>query len=76
MSTETRRALDSETHGHVRYVVESSERHLLCEVFSKLEVVQVNQQTVYYVWESTINGFYEELYSSLEHLNFNKRLVK
>ncbi len=60
-STETRRAPDPETHGHVRYVVESSERHLLCEVCSKLEVVQVNQQTVYYVWEFTVYSFYKEL---------------
>ncbi len=45
--------------------MESSERHLLCEVCSKLEVVQVNQQTVYYFRESTVHGFYEELYSSL-----------
>ena len=50
---------------NVRYVVVSSERHLLCEVCSKLEVVQVNQQTVYYVRESTIHGFYEELNSPL-----------
>ncbi len=65
MPTETRRALDSETHGHVRYVVESSERHLLCKVCSKLEVVQVNQQTVYYVRESAVQCFDKELCSTL-----------
>ena len=64
-TTETSLTSHSETHGHVRYVVVSSERHLLCEVCPKLEVVQVDQQTVYYVGELTLHCFYEELYSSL-----------
>ncbi len=42
--------------------MESGKRHLLCEVCSKLEVVQVNQQTVYYIRESSIQGLYEELF--------------
>ena len=45
--------------------MDSSERHLLRKVCSKLEVVQVNQQTVYYVRESTIQCFYEKLNLSL-----------
>ena len=59
-------ASHSETHGHVRYVVVSGECHLLCEVCSKLEVVQVDHQTVYYVGESTVHCFYEELHFSLQ----------
>ena len=54
----------------------SRECHLICEVCPKLEVVQVDQQTVYYVGESTVHCFYEELYSSLQCIESIQNCIK